>query len=276
MARSALTLICLALALAVTTPPEAEAQSGPTLFADYVPGETQWAFSVHPQGIVNGYVPPASQWPWMAYLKLGTSWCGGTLIDSDTVLTAAHCITDPPDPVRAANSRVILGRHDLDTSNGEVFAVTRILVHPGWGTGGQGNDLALLTLARPTATTPALIGGEDAWGVTATAMGWGKILEAGPFSRDLLAVQLPLVRDEDCAAVYGQRFDSNVMTCAGGNQRDTCQGDSGGPLMVPGGPRGWLLIGVTSFGDGCARQGVPGVYAWTAGDTLRSWVEAND
>jgi secreted trypsin-like serine protease len=139
---------------------------------------------------------------------------------------------------------------------------------------GVRNDVALLRLASPSSYTPAQIGTPNDWGGAATAMGWGTTSEGGQPSDALLAVDLPLIRDRACQRMLGRTYDRSVMVCAGANGADTCQGDSGGPLMVPGGELGWKLVGVTSFGEGCARPGKPGVYAWVAGQKLGGWIAA--
>jgi len=98
--------------------------------------------------------------------------------------------------------------------------------------------------------------------VLATVAGWGATSEGGAGSDRLKEVALPIVSDAQCAAHYGSSTVAATEVCAGypeGGQ-DSCQGDSGGPFMVRNGGS-WLLAGIVSWGDGCARPGVPGVYA---------------
>ena len=264
------------IALAALVPAPARAQA-PPLFTEHAPDPSQWSFSVQPQGIVNGYIPPATQWPWMAYVNVAGFACGGALIASDVVLTAAHCVTGQGrrTPVFASGrANVVIGRRDLFENGGEVHRVRRIVKHPRYRNPYKHYDVALLHLRAPASPTPALLASPQTWADAATAMGWGLQAERGRPSRQLLAVELPLVDDLSCGTVWGAAYSSSLMVCAGGGGRDTCQGDSGGPLMVPGGPRGWLLVGVTSFGRGCARRGVPGVYAWASGPELSRWILA--
>jgi secreted trypsin-like serine protease len=91
-------------------------------------------------------------------------------------------------------------------------------------------------------------------------LGWGRVAEGGPPSRYLMAATVPVVADADCATAY-TRFSADSMVCAGYPQGgvDTCQGDSGGPMIAAG-----LLVGIASWGDGCARPGKPGVYTRVA------------
>jgi trypsin len=137
------------------------------------------------------------------------------------------------------------------------------------------NDVWLLRLASPSSYTPAEVGTAQDWGRFGTAMGWGLTSEGGQPSHSLLAVDLPLIGDRVCRRTLGGKYVASVMLCAGANGADTCDGDSGGALMVPGGYLGWKLVGITSFGKGCARPGQPGVYAWVAGRQLRAWIAAN-
>jgi trypsin len=236
-----------------------------------------------PEHIVYGEPAPPGAWPWMVRLDIhlrtlsekGWFECGGTLLAPRLVLTAAHCVTDEIglEAVTTRGAWATLGRRDLgDHQVGEEIRVARIVVHGRYEAFTKENDLALLRLSRSSRQVPAVIGAEDDWGSLARAMGWGRTGTNRPSSELLMAVDLPLVQDEDCGRFFGE-FDPDVMLCAGGVRGDTCFGDSGGPLMVPGGPRDWKLIGVTSFGrDECAAPGVPAVYAWVAGDELHGWI----
>lgn len=80
---------------------------------------------------------------------------------------------------------------------------------------------------------------------------------------------VPLIKQEACAAAY-ENFQqlTERMLCAGipKGGKDSCQGDSGGPLMVKN-----QLIGVVSWGKGCARPNYPGVYARLT--VLKDWIE---
>jgi secreted trypsin-like serine protease len=89
------------------------------------------------------------------------------------------------------------------------------------------------------------------------------------------AAQVPIVADGDCAKAYGDgSFDAKTMVCAGYPQggTDTCEGDSGGPLLAPV-RTGFRLVGATSFGEGCAQAGKPGVYARVAEGPIRDWLK---
>lgn len=210
--------------------------------------------------VVGGSRASISQYPWVVYLATtsGFQYCGGTLVAPNKVVTAAHCTYgDSPSAVR-----VVAGREDKQSSAGVVAGVTKIWVHPNYATG-WGYDVSVLTLDRnlPYATLPLASSSESALynpGTSATVLGWGNTREGGSASRYLLKATVPVVSDSSCAAAYGSEFVASREVCAGYTQGgvDACQGDSGGPLVA-----GGKLIGVVSWGYGCARAGYPGVYA---------------
>jgi Trypsin/PKD domain len=109
-------------------------------------------------------------------------------------------------------------------------------------------------------------------GTIATIIGWGATSSGGPTSNALLEATAPMVLDSECEAAYLQDFDPTTMVCAGDGATDTCQGDSGGPLMVPDGPGAFVLVGVTSWGQGCADPDFPGVYVRLGAPQLNAWV----
>ncbi|SHG10050.1 S1 family peptidase [Streptoalloteichus hindustanus] len=213
--------------------------------------------------IVGGSRVSTSTYPWVVQLTTdsGFQFCGGTLVRPNKVVTAAHCTTgEAPSAIR-----VVAGRDDKRSSAGEVADVSDIWVHPRYGSQ-AGNDVSVLTLDRELSYTPLpLASPEDTGlyepGTNATILGWGLTREGGSPSRYLLGATVPLVADQKCSSTYPQ-YTARGEVCAGFPRggTDTCQGDSGGPLVA-----GGKLIGVTSWGQGCARAGKPGVYARVAG-----------
>ncbi|WNV89823.1 serine protease [Umezawaea sp. Da 62-37] len=213
--------------------------------------------------IVGGDRVSIATHPWVVYLTDGNGFqfCGGTLVAPTKVLTASHCASG-----RTADSvRVVAGREDKQSKSGVVSAVTDIWMHPGYQTADQGRDVAVLTLGTELLyPTMPLAGAADsslyAAGTSAYIYGWGRVSEQGATSRYLLGATVPLSTDSACQEAYPQ-YDKAQMVCAGfpAGGVDTCQGDSGGPLVS-----GGKLIGVTSWGEGCARAGRPGVYARVA------------
>ncbi|WP_093940874.1 S1 family peptidase [Actinoalloteichus hoggarensis] len=223
--------------------------------------------SVAESRIVGGVPASTADHPWMAALTTpnGDLYCGGALVAPDKVVTAAHCLVLPSEQGVRVKSRtdvrVVVGRTDLRTTEGVQAGVRSIWVHPRYSSFVEGEDVAVITLDRridaPTAT---LVGHGDerlySPGTPATTMGWGRTSENGATSATLRSLDLPMIADADCARSYPE-YDPAAMVCAGYLEggRDACAGDSGGPLIVEG-----RVVGLVSWGDGCAREGSPGVY----------------
>jgi trypsin len=210
--------------------------------------------------VVGGERASITDHPWVVYLtdSSGNQFCGGTLAAPTKVVTAAHCATSRT----PRNTRVVLGREDRQGTAGVVSRVTDIWVHPGYVSADQGEDVAVLTLRAPVSYTPLPLAqpadeGLYEPGTSGLVLGWGRTSEQGSASRYLMGATVPVMDDEHCRNAYPQ-YDPDEMVCAGYPQGgvDTCQGDSGGPYVA-----GGKLIGITSWGEGCAREGKPGVYS---------------
>ncbi|KAK9302898.1 hypothetical protein QLX08_005239 [Tetragonisca angustula] len=221
--------------------------------------------------IVGGQTTRMNEFPWMARLSyLNKFYCGGTLINDRYVLTAAHCVKGPVFRFMWFMIKVTFGEHDRCTETG---AETRYVVRVQTGDFSFlnfDNDIALLRLNErvPFGDTirPICLPSQrdkDYTGTKAIASGWGTLHEEGKPSCLLQEVEVPVMSLQDCRNTsYSPRMISDNMMCAGylDGQKDSCQGDSGGPLIAEREDKKYELIGVVSWGNGCARAGYPGVY----------------
>jgi secreted trypsin-like serine protease len=165
-------------------------------------------------------------------------------------------------------------------SDGQRLGVSRVVMHPDYLLT-SGYDISLLQLSSSSTMAPTQVAGageRSIWtaGTLETIVGWGVTSEGGSQPDRLQEAQVPITTDSYCAGAYSD-FDPQTMVCAGFPQGgvDTCQGDSGGPMFGRGSTGALRVVGTTSFGEGCARPGKPGVYGRVADDTLRPWIEAN-
>ena len=239
--------------------------------------------------VVGGSDAAPGEFTSVAEIYLGVFGCTGTLIDPTHVLTAGHC-GNPTGTVFAAPVAwptplidVYIGSNK--TLEGENIPVSKAVVSPEYfGLLNSRNDLTILTLehASSHAPTPVAAGSERAiWepGDLETIAGWGNTsADSDEFPDTLQKAQVPITTDAYCESRYseddGWDFDPQTMVCAGYPEGgvDTCQGDSGGPLFGTAADGSRRVVGVTSWGNGCAQEGYPGVYARVAETALREWV----
>jgi len=263
--------------------------------------------------IVGGEAVLRGKYSWVASVVIGRGHgCGATLIASRWAVTAAHCyynchavenncIWDDLShslPIKD----IVLGDHDIskphDDTHRKMVAVEKIFPHQMYNgnRANNKNDIALLYLAEEVDLnihTPAClpVAGRDYTGEMAAVYGWGT---AGACSRSaqpiLQEVSLEILSDATCRKAKGYYWSLNQnnkceedwgsyaslipdsMVCARGPGKDTCQGDSGGPLTVQ--EEGQhSLVGVVSWGYGCAEENFPGIYVEVANPRIRAWID---
>ncbi|XP_070068767.1 trypsin-like [Drosophila takahashii] len=219
--------------------------------------------------IINGMPATIEQHPYQVSVQtlLGPHFCGGALIKENFVLTAAHCVEGRS----ALELKVRLGSTSW-AYGGKVVLVKSINVPNDYNSDTLDSDVAVLKLIFPVILTSKirtieLAVSEPVAGTNAVVTGWGNTVENVPSgSLNLQAVEVPIVDRADCGTSYNPfRSITERMMCAGTAGRDACQGDSGGPLVANG-----QLVGVVSWGYGCARPNYPGVYSSVP--ALRSYI----
>ncbi|NXT02138.1 GRAA protein, partial [Jacana jacana] len=216
--------------------------------------------------IIGGHVVRPHSWPFMASIQIeGSTVCGGALVDSVDrrwVLTAAHCELNEPEV------RVVLGAHQASIAEKEQqrFKVMSYFPHPQFNKSSRENDIMLLKLngiaKRNRYVHPLSLPGcyEDTKpGTKCKVAGWG-VTSSGKPSEYLRETTVKIVARKSCKRKYEKSTQiTNNMLCAIGKKlflkKDACQGDSGGPLICDN-----RYSGIVSFGQGCGRKGMPGVY----------------
>lgn len=229
--------------------------------------------------VVGGSPTTTDQAPWVVALgsksRFGSArsgqFCGGVAVGPHTVVTAAHCMSREAlgvsDWHQLPDLRVIVDRTDLTGTSGEEIALTGVWVNPGFDPATNAGDVAVLTVGHSlpfNATIPMAQQSDTADytpGTTAQVYGWGDTTGQGDYATSLRTAPVTVFSDTQCEKAYPGgvegTYSPKTMLCAGapGGGRDACQGDSGGPLVVAG-----RLVGLVSWGNGCAMAQYPGVY----------------
>ena len=238
--------------------------------------------------IVGGQDAAPGEYPYVAHITIDKLFgCTGTLVAPTWIVTAGHCssitgvavATPIGQPGQAIDVR--LNSVKAHEGEGQLAPVKRVVVHPQYVfTNNKSYDVALLELASPVSLPTVKVAGageEALWkpGTMATIAGFGATEWDGDSPDVLQEAQVPIVDDAVAAAAYEGDFENRTQIGAGFPQGgvDTCQGDSGGPLLVPTNGT-FRLVGDTSYGYECAREGYPGIYGRVADTTLREWIRS--
>lgn len=229
--------------------------------------------------IVGGVQTEENEYPWQVGLISSSGsrrpFCGGTLISSKEVLTAAHCTAS------GGANYVLVGEHNLNANDGEkAVRVCSVLQHSSYNSGTVDYDFAVLRLCEDvtfqTDILPACLPSSSSTSYEnqdAVVSGWGTTSSGGSTSSILREVTVRTMSNSQCTrnTAYGSGDITSRMLCASNPGKDSCQGDSGGPLVTETGSF-YTLIGVVSWGQGCAQSNAPGVYARVTSQL--SWVKS--
>lgn len=233
--------------------------------------------------IVGGTEAVPNEFPWQISLqrRSATGWshsCGGSVYNQNYIIDAAHCV----DRTVASSLRIVAGEHSLSKTSGleQYRNVLSIRVHENYDSKTFANDIALLKMDNSLDLSTAKVrqislptaGSILNAGTTCIVSGWGTTYAGGTVSDVLRKVAVPVVSNNDCDSMYGAGSILPSMMCAGfvAGGADSCQGDSGGPLVML---NPSVLVGVVSWGNGCAYPGYPGVY--TRVSSFVNWIETN-
>ncbi|XP_040217613.1 trypsin-like isoform X5 [Rana temporaria] len=216
--------------------------------------------------IVGGYTCGAYSQPWQVSLNSGYHFCGGSLINSLWVVSAAHCYQ--------SSMQVRLGEHNIAVNEGteQFINSAKVIRNAAYNSRTLDNDIMLVKLASPATLNSyvksvPLPGGCAAAGTNCVISGWGNTLSSGTSMPNLLqCVNAPILTSAQCSNAYPGEITGN-MICVGYLEggKDSCQGDSGGPVVCNG-----QLQGIVSWGYGCALRNYPGVYTKVC--NYNSWI----
>jgi secreted trypsin-like serine protease len=227
--------------------------------------------------VINGQTTLQHEFPSIVSLRVnGNHICGGTLLNANSVLTAAHCIYPPP-----PNMEVVAGEHSIyyDEGGERSVQVARIVRHPGYiHNAWNGDDIAILKLARPIQQEQHIryvsLAQRGARPEGCQVVGWGATDPSGRNAAPILQKAiLQIVPNDACANNFPQTRGNVKQICAGGGstRNSACRGDSGGPLYCQQGGR-TVQVGVVSFGTvPCAQPNTPAVF--TRVETYLDWIQ---
>ncbi|XP_040477403.1 mannan-binding lectin serine protease 1 [Ursus maritimus] len=235
--------------------------------------------------IFNGRPAQKGTTPWIAMLSYPNEqpFCGGSLLGSSWIVTAAHCLHQSLDPdypalhdsdlLKPSDFKIIMGKHWRHRSDGneQHLRVKRVFLHPLYDPNTFENDVALVELLESAVLSDfvmpiCLPQGPPQEGDMVIVSGWGKqFLQR--FPETLMEIEIPIVDHRTCQEAYAplKRKVTRDMICAGEKEggKDACAGDSGGPMVTLDKERGhWYLVGTVSWGEDCGKKDRYGVYSY--------------
>ncbi|CAL1535735.1 unnamed protein product [Lymnaea stagnalis] len=231
----------------------------------------------HRKKVINGVDATECQFPWVAHVtgqNDGQIYCGGSIIDSRHVITAAHCLRNRKTGQIASPSMVNVSVGSSNRTRLTTVQVSAIIMDPRYNSATKDYDTAILRLDNALTFSDCVqpiclpsVTDDPAAADFCEVAGWGLTIYGNNTSEATILqhVELPLVDQQRCQNSYftGPETINELKLCAGDyyqGGRDTCSGDSGGPLMCLSKGR-YFLYGVTSFGKYCGFRYYPGVYA---------------
>ena len=235
--------------------------------------------------IVGGDKAKKGEYPWQVVIVMsnrrGSFSCGGSILDENNILTAAHCAYD--DTGRAFTHRQMAVRYKgVKLSKMKSKRVEQIKVEERYHPSRYPHDIAILHLKSPikledgsveSISIPTTGSTEIPEGTKLKVSGFGKTSSRGRPVNRLRHVEIEYIEQERCRSEsdYGEIIQDGML-CAGfmEGKKDTCQGDSGGPLVKY---EEKHQVGVVSWGWGCGEKNRPGVYVDTS--KYATWIEAN-
>lgn len=225
--------------------------------------------------IVGGQDVDIQEFPYQISMQYnGRHRCGGSIYNEKVIISAAHCVHGLTD-AQVENLSIVAGITKLSKAKeGQTSYVAKYIIHEKYSTFNNDYDVALLVLKTPFKLSdkvqPVKLDRTlAAKGTEVIVTGWGTTTEGGSIADHLQEVTVEVVPNNECKEAYSILLTSRMMCAAveeGG--KDACQGDSGGPLVNA----KHQLVGIVSWGFGCAQQGKPGVYASVP--ALWSWIES--
>ncbi|XP_067940309.1 chymotrypsinogen A-like [Watersipora subatra] len=240
-----------------------------------IPGQENCGVSTGNR-IVGGANANEHEYPWQISLfhyDYDMHVCGGTLVTSEWVVTAAHCVSgysmvrsgwDSP-----SDFKVVLGEHRLNQDSGREVEreIAEIVKHESYSDRSPWpNDIALLRLAQPVTLgnavqTACLPKASDEFTSSDTCWvtGWGD--SKGTANENILQeIRADIRTNADCQDAWGRNSISDGNICNSDGSSGSCSGDSGGPLQCVRSGR-TNLVGIVSWGTSdCTTPGYPGVY----------------